>query len=84
MTDTPLRLGPLMRHVDETSAAVWVETESSATVTVSIEGSSWSARTFRVHDHHYALVECTGLEPGTVSEYVVDVDGEMFRYAGRL
>jgi hypothetical protein len=76
MGETPLRLGPLMRHVTETSAAVWVETESAGTVTVSIEGASWSARTFRVHDHHYALVECTDLEPGTVAEYAVTVDGE--------
>ncbi len=76
MTATPLRLGPLMRHVDETSAAVWVETEAAGTVTVTTDQGSWSARTFRVHDHHYALVECTDLEPGTVSPYTVSVDGE--------
>ena len=76
MTGTPLRLGPLMRHVTETSAAVWVETAAAAEVTVAVEGASWSARTFRVHDHHYALVECTDLEPGTVAAYTVAVDGE--------
>lgn len=72
---SPLVLGPLMRYVDETSASIWVETASDATVTVTAGGSSWSARTFRVHDHHYALVECGGLEPGTVTPYAVEVDG---------
>ncbi len=72
---TPLRLGPLMRHVDETSAAVWVEAEQAGIVTVSTADRSWSARTFGVHGHHYALVECTGLEPGTVTAYDVSVDG---------
>jgi hypothetical protein len=27
-----------------------------------------------VHDHHYALVECTDLTPGTVLEYTVSLD----------
>ncbi len=73
---TPLRLGPLMRHVDETSAAIWVETETAGTVTVAAGSDSWSARTFAVHGHHYALVDCTDLEPGSVTAYSVSVDGE--------
>ena len=32
---------------------------------------SWSARTFAVHGHHYALVEVVGLEPGSVTPYDV-------------
>jgi hypothetical protein len=28
-----------------------------------------------VHDHHFALVECDGIEPGTVTPYTVTVDG---------
>ena len=32
--DELLVLGPLLRHVDATSAAVWVETRDAATVTV--------------------------------------------------
>lgn len=71
----PLRLGPLMRYVDATSATLWVETESAGTVTVHAAGRSWSARTFGVHGHHYALVACDGLEPGTIAAYTVEVDG---------
>lgn len=74
-TSPGLVLGPLLRYVDETSASVWVETAGATTVTVHAGSSSWSARTFRVHDHHYALVECTGLEPGSVTPYSVTVDG---------
>ncbi|WP_307807864.1 alkaline phosphatase D family protein [Nocardioides xinjiangensis] len=70
-----LRLGPLLRHVDDTSAAVWVETEGPATVTVTRGETSADARTFRVHGHHYALVELDGLEPGTTEAYTVAVDG---------
>jgi len=71
-----LVLGPLIRYVDETTASIWVETAEASTVTVEAGSGSWSARTFRVHDHHYALVECTDLEPGTVTPYSVTVDGE--------
>ena len=60
-----LLLGPLLRYVDETSAAVWVETDAPGTVTVTRGTASASARTFVVHDHHYALVELDGLDPGT-------------------
>ena len=70
-----LVLGPLLRYVDETSASVWVETREATTVTVTAGTSSWSARTFGVHGHHYALVECTGLEPGSVTPYTVTIDG---------
>jgi hypothetical protein len=55
---------------------VWVETADAATVTVVAEGQRWSAQTFGVHGHHYALVECTGLQPGSVTPYTVAVDGE--------
>ena len=47
-----LLLGPLLRHVDPVSATVWVETDRPCTVEV----LGRSARTFRVSDHHYALV----------------------------
>jgi hypothetical protein len=73
---TALVLGPLMRYVDESSATVWVETEASATVSVRAGDAQWSARTFGVHGHHYALVECSGLPAGTVTPYSVLVDGE--------
>ena len=68
-----LLLGPALRHVSETTALVWVQTESAATVEV----LGCSARTFAVQGHHYALVTVTGLTPDTVTEYDVKVDGEL-------
>jgi phosphodiesterase/alkaline phosphatase D-like protein len=67
-----LALGPVLRHVGETTASVWVQTEHAATVTV----LGCSARTFEVAGHHYALVPVTGLEPDTRTPYTVEVDGE--------
>ncbi len=75
MTTSPLVLGPMVRYMDETSASVWVETESTARVCVRAGGRAWAASTFAVHGHHYALVELNGLEPGTVTAYAVDVNG---------
>ncbi|WP_322921970.1 alkaline phosphatase D family protein [Nocardioides renjunii] len=75
-SDSPLVLGPLLRHVDETSAAVWVETRDAGTVTVRRGETSASARTFAVHGHHYALVELGDLQPGSTEAYAVEVDGE--------
>ncbi|WP_392425713.1 alkaline phosphatase D family protein [Barrientosiimonas humi] len=71
-----LVLGPLLRHVGERTASVWVETADFCTVTVRAGERSWSMRTFRVHDHHYALVQVDGLEPGSVQDYTVEIDGE--------
>lgn len=75
MTTSSLVLGPIMRHVDETSASIWLETRDAASVTVRAGRQSWEARTFAVHGHHYALVEAEGLEPGAVVPYTVDIDG---------
>lgn len=36
---------------------------------------SVSAPTWSVHGHHYALLQVTGLEPGTVTPYAVSLDG---------
>ncbi|RYB92117.1 alkaline phosphatase family protein [Nocardioides oleivorans] len=76
MPGGPLVLGPLLRYVDETTAAVWVETRDPGTVTVTRGSARASARTFGVHGHHYALVELGDLEPGTTEAYAVEVDGE--------
>ncbi|MEI5675160.1 MULTISPECIES: alkaline phosphatase D family protein [unclassified Nocardioides] len=73
---SPLRLGPLLRHVDDTSATVWVETEEAATVVVTAGDRAGTAPTFSAHGHHYALVEVEGLEPGSHTPYSVAVDGE--------
>jgi len=75
MRATTLVLGPLLRYVDEASATVWVETSAAATVSVRAGRHETSARTFAVHDHHYALVEMDGLPAGSVLPYSVAVDG---------
>jgi hypothetical protein len=71
-----LVLGPLLRHVDTTSAAVWVETARPARVEVRAAGRSWSTGTFAAHGHHYALVEVDGLPPGTEAAYEVWLDDQ--------
>ena len=72
---TSLVLGPIMRYVDETSASIWVETRSDSRVRVRAAGRDWTARTFAVHGHHYALVEADGLDPGSVLPYTLEIDG---------
>ncbi|MCX9192449.1 glycoside hydrolase [Carbonactinospora thermoautotrophica] len=71
-----LVLGPLLRHTDGTTATVWVETDAPGEVRVDAGGRVHAARTFTVHGHHYALVEVTGLEPGTATPYTVELDGK--------
>ncbi|HEX8780918.1 MAG TPA: alkaline phosphatase D family protein [Nocardioides sp.] len=71
----PLVLGPLLRHVDESSATIWVETAGAGTVEVRADGHTASARTFAVHGHHYALVELEGLRSGSHLPYEVRVEG---------
>jgi hypothetical protein len=70
-----LVLGPALRHVDETTATVWVETSAAAAVTVHAGTRSASAPTFSVRGHHYALVVLDGLSPGTEVAYDVSLDG---------
>ncbi|WP_454083428.1 alkaline phosphatase D family protein [Georgenia sp. Marseille-Q6866] len=74
-----LVLGPMVRRVEGASAAVWVETVRAATVTVRLadDGGAWSAGTFTVHGHHYALVEVTGLPSGGRVAYEVLVDDDV-------
>ncbi len=66
-----LVLGPLLRHADEHSATVWVETSAACEVTV----LGTSAPTFEVFGHHYALVVLTGLDAGSALPYTVELDG---------
>ena len=75
LPEGPLRLGPLLRFVDDTSATIWVESADTATVTVEAGQVTASAPTFAAHGHHYALVELTGLPAGTATPYRVLVDG---------
>lgn len=69
-------LGPLLRHVGSTHATIWVETDAACEVEVLAGETAGSSRTFRVGDHHFALVPVTGLEPGSLLEYEVLLDGE--------
>ncbi len=61
MASSRLVLGPMLRYTDETCAAVWVETDADAEVSVHVGDSEWRSRTFAVHGHHYALVEIEDL-----------------------
>ena len=72
-----LVLGPLLRHVDESSAALWLEVSAPAVVEVDADGVTGSARTFAVHGHHYALVELEHLGAGTRRSYEVRLNGEL-------
>ncbi|MFF6823069.1 alkaline phosphatase family protein [Streptomyces longwoodensis] len=70
-----LKLGPLLRYVDGTSATVWVEASRPCGVEVRCaDGVVGTARTFHVSGHHYALVQVTGLTPGTTTAYEVYLD----------
>jgi hypothetical protein len=69
---TRLVLGPLLRHVGETDATVWVETDGPCTVEV----LGHQEHTFEVAGHHYALVCIEGLQPGSSTEYDVRLNGE--------
>jgi hypothetical protein len=68
-----LVLGPLLRHVSETDATVWVETDAACEVEI----LGHREPTFRVDGHHYALVCIDGLEPASRYEYEVRLDGEV-------
>ncbi|APY88533.1 alkaline phosphatase [Streptomyces alfalfae] len=70
-----LRLGPLLRYVDGSTATVWVETDRPCAAEVRCaDGAHGSARTFQVAGHHYALIPVTGLTPGTETAYEVLLD----------
>lgn len=68
-----LRLGPLLRYVDDTRATIWVETSAPGDVEV----LGHHAGTWSVHGHHYALVRIDGLEPDSATPYEVRLDGEL-------
>jgi hypothetical protein len=68
-----LVLGPVLRHVGQHDATVWVETDRPCTV--GILGAH--ARTFTICGRCYALVRVGGLAPGTTRPYSVELDGEL-------
>ncbi len=67
-----LLLGPILRHVGETHATIWVETDRPCEV--GVLGSA--SRTFTVAGHHYALVVVSGLARGSATPYEVSLDGQ--------
>jgi hypothetical protein len=67
-----LVLGPLLRYVGETDAVLWVETDAPCEVEV----LDARERTWQVQGHHYALVCCNDLRPGSWHEYEVRLDGQ--------
>jgi phosphodiesterase/alkaline phosphatase D-like protein len=67
----PLVLGPVLRHVGDTTATVWVQTDEPADVEV----LGCRARTFEVNGFHYALVAVDGLTPDSATPYEVHVNG---------
>ncbi|WP_327086377.1 alkaline phosphatase family protein [Nonomuraea sp. NBC_01738] len=70
-----LVIGPMLRYVDESSASVWVEVDTPCEVTVATPAGRYGAATFTVHDHHYAVVDLTGLSDD-VPGYTVLLDAE--------
>ena len=65
-------LGPVLRHVTDTTATVWVETDRACDVEV----LGCRTRTFSVADHHYALVIIERLAPGSITPYTLLLDDE--------
>ncbi|MFD3456744.1 alkaline phosphatase D family protein [Streptomyces sp. NPDC058691] len=71
-----LRLGPLLRYVDEDTATIWLEADRPATAEIRCDdGSAGSERTWQIAGHHYAIVTVTGLRPGGSTPYRVLLDG---------
>ncbi|WP_055534397.1 alkaline phosphatase D family protein [Streptomyces graminilatus] len=71
-----LRLGPLLRYADGSSATVWVEASRPCLAEARCpDGAGGETRTFQVAGHHYALIPVTGLTPGTTTPYEILLDG---------
>ncbi|MGV0646452.1 alkaline phosphatase D family protein [Mycolicibacterium sp. XJ2546] len=66
-----VRVGPLLRHVGETDATIWVETDTPCAVEV----LGHRADTFEIEGHHFAIVCVTGLDPDREHPYEVHLDG---------
>ncbi len=71
--DCVLRLGPMLRYVDSTSATIWVETARCGVVEI----LGRRTPTFCVQGRHYALAIIEDLEPASVIPYDVRFDGDV-------
>ena len=67
-----VRVGPLLRHVGETDATIWVETDKPCRVEI----LGHSTDTFEVDGHHFAIVCVEGLDPAEAHPYEVRLDGD--------
>ena len=65
-------LGPVLRHVGQTDATVWVETDLPCLVEI----LGRQEQTWTVAGHHYALVVITDLPVGSDTSYQVRLDGD--------
>ena len=70
---TNLLLGPVLRHVGQTDATIWVETDRPCQVEI----LGRREPTWTVAGHHYALVVIADLPPGSRTEYQVLLDGQL-------
>jgi hypothetical protein len=70
-----LLLGPVLRHVGEHDATIWVETTAPCEIEVRAADAAGRASTFTVAGHHYAVVVLTGLPAASSMPYEVHVDG---------
>nr|WP_046469862.1 alkaline phosphatase D family protein [Allosalinactinospora lopnorensis] len=64
----------MLRHVTDTTATIWVETDEPCRVSVAAGEHRAVAETFTVHGHHYAVCEFTGLRPGSALPYEVRLE----------
>jgi hypothetical protein len=71
-----LLLGPLLRHVGERDATIWVETDAPCDVEVRAGAGHGQDRTFTAAGHHYAIVVVTDLPPSAATPYEVRLDGQ--------
>ena len=72
-----LLLGPMLRHVGEHDATIWVETSHAGEVEVRAGAVTARDRTFQVAGHHYAIVVVDGLATGSSTPYEVLLDGRV-------
>src|SRR5439155_18084771 len=69
-----LLLGPVLRHVGEHDATIWVETTARCDIEVRAGDVAGRGPTFAVAGHHYALVVLTELPAATSTPYEVRID----------
>jgi hypothetical protein len=70
-----LLLGPILRHVSDKDATIWVETDAPCSVEIRAGTVTGTERTFAVAGHHYSIVVVSGLASGTSTPYEVWLDG---------